>query len=610
MRAAACLLILAAGAWSYATSFRGVFVLDDMRAIVMSETIRSLWPLPGPLVPAPRSTVAGRPVANLSFAVNYALAPAPSTPAPAPAGAPAGSVPVDPLPFHAGNLIIHLAAALTLAGVVRRTLLSTRLAPVFEAAADWIALAVALVWVVHPLQTAAVTYIVQRVESLMGLFYLLTLYCSIRAFERTKGGWWEVAAIASCALGMATKEVMVTAPLMVAVWWWLFAPAHPGVPRRRGLPLLAGLAATWLVLALLVAGERRSPSLSTEWDIVWRYLLAQAEIVVHYVRLAFVPSPLVFLYDWPLGTSLGAVAWQALLLTVLVALTAIGVVRRHPMSFIGAWFFLILAPSSSVLPIVTEVAAEHRMYLPLAAVVSSVVIGAVLLGRRLVPSAKARAAAAAVAVAVGVGVLGAETRDRNRAYWSAVDLWQDTVAKRPNDSRARVAYGQALTDAGRLAEAEAQLREGVSLAPNDPNARVRLGTVLAQQGRFDEALPQFERTVALRPDDADAHRFLGEIHAMRGREAAAVRHLERALAMLPHDVGVLARLAAILVSAQDPSVRNATRAHGARRAGRSADGRAPSWPARDPVGGSGRDRRVLRSRRHGPPGSCRRAGDG
>jgi len=603
LRAAACLLILAAGAWSYATSFQGVFVLDDMRAIVRNETIRSLWPLRGPLSPAPRSTVAGRPVANLSFAVNYALAPAPSTAAPAPAGAPAGSVPVYPAPFHAGNLIIHLAAALTLAGVVRRTLLSARLAPVFEAAADWIALAVALVWVTHPLQTAAVTYVVQRVESLMGLFYLLTLYCSIRAFERTKAGWWEVAAIASCALGMATKEVMVTAPLIVAIWWRLFAPARPGVPRRRGLPLLAGVATTWVVLALLVSGERRGPSLSTEWDIVWRYLLAQAEIIVHYVRLAFVPSSLVFLYDWPLGTSLGAVAWQVLLLTVLVALTAIGISRRHPASFVGAWFFLILAPSSSVLPIVTEVAAEHRMYLPLAAVVSSVVVGVFLLGQRLVPSAKARAVAAAVAVAVGVGVLGAETRDRNRVYWSAVGLWQDTVAKRPNDSRARVAYGEALADAGRLAEAEAQLRAGISMAPNDPNARVRLGAVLAQQGRFDEALPQLERTVTLRPDDVDAHRFLGEIYAMRGRETAAVRHLEQALAIVPRDVRVLARLAAILVSAQDPSVRNAPRA-------RQLAGWAQSWPARDPVGGPGSDGRVRRGRRHGPPGSCRRAGNG
>jgi tetratricopeptide (TPR) repeat protein len=139
-----------------------------------------------------------------------------------------------------------------------------------------------------------------------------------------------------------------------------------------------------------------------------------------------------------------------------------------------------------------------------------------------------------------------------------------------------VAYGEALTEAGRLAEAEVQFRAGIQAAPDDPNAHVRLGAVLAQQGRLDEALPHLERSVALRPDDPDAHRFLGDIHAMRGREAAAVRHLERSLAMVPRDVRVLARLAAILVSAQDPSVRNAPRARElAEQAVRLTAGRHP-----------------------------------
>jgi hypothetical protein len=88
------------------------------------------------------------------------------------------------------------------------------------------------------------------------------------------------------------------------------------------------------------------------------------------VRLAFVHSPLVFLYDWPLSPSFAAVAWQAALLTAFVILTGVGIARRHPASLLGAWFFLVLAPSSSVLPIVTEVAAEHRIYLRLAAVVT------------------------------------------------------------------------------------------------------------------------------------------------------------------------------------------------------------------------------------------------
>ena len=541
-----------------------------------NETIRTIWPLSVPLHPPGRSTVAGRPVANLSFAINYGLAPAPRQQVAGEAGPIRDPAPLDPAPFHAGNLLIHLLAAVTLFGVVRRTLLTPALASAFGGASLWVALAVALVWVVHPLTTAAVTYVVQRVESLMALFYLLTLYCSIRAFGDGRTAIWTAAAIASCALGMATKEVMVTAPVMVAVWWWLFVRGDARTATRRARTVIPGLFLTWAVLAFLVSGERRGPSVNTGWDTTWAYLLAQAEVIVHYLRLAVVPAPLVFLYDWPLGTSLGAVAWQAALLAALVGLTAVGAARRHPASFLGVWFFLVLAPSSSVLPIVTEVAAEHRMYLPLAAVIAAVVVGGFQLGRRWIPSPKSGQAVAVMALVACVGVLAAETRNRNRVYWTAESLWGDTVAQRPNDSRPRVAFAEALADTGRFAEAEAQLQAAIRLAPDDPAARVRMGAILAQQRRVDEGIPHLERAVALRPDDPDAHRILAEMYALRGQDLLAVQHLERALATVAGDPRLMGRLAVLLAGSRDPLVRNVPRAREvAREAVRLTGGRDP-----------------------------------
>jgi len=506
--AALAAVIVVAGVWAYATSFRGVFALDDVRALVRNDTIRSLWPLPGPLAPPGRSTVAGRPVANLSFAINYAVAAAATAPA---TETPERQAPLDPAPFHAGNLVIHLLAAVTLFGVAGRTVLSPPLAAGFGRASPWLAGAIALLWVVHPLTTAAVTYVVQRVESLMALFYLLVLYCAIRVAEGRRAGWWMTAAVACCALGMATKEIMVTAPLVVAAWWWVFAGPLDASNRRRAVRLMAGLCATWVVFVLLVAGERRGPSVDLSWSASWAYLLAQAEVVVHYLRLAIWPSPLVFLYDWPLGSSLAAAFWQAALLAGLVGLTAYGMVRRHPASWLGVSFFVILAPSSSVVPIVTEVAAEHRMYLPLAAVVSAIVCAAFVLGRRLTPSRTASLAAGGVAIAVCSGLLAAETRDRNRVYWSAESLWADTVVKRPNDSRPRVAYSEALMDAGRLTDAQSQLEAAIAIAPDDPAARVRMAVVLARVARFSEALRHAERALALRPDDPDARRLVSQL---------------------------------------------------------------------------------------------------
>jgi len=558
--------------WS---SFGGVFALDDERAIVRNQTIRTLSPLSVPLSPPAESTVAGRPVANLSFALSYAM----GARAPADGGTSLPRQPggIDPTPFHAGNIAIHLAAALALFGIVRRTLVSPRLRGRFGEAGPWIAFAIALIWVVHPLQTSAVTYVVQRVESLMGLFYLLTLYCAIRAGDGARSRWWSAAAVASCAAGMATKETMVTAPIAVALWDWMFREPTGGRASRVRLGLAGALAATWLILAFVVTRQFRAPSIDLAPTTIWLYVRTQAEVVVHYVRLAVFPSPLVFLYDWPLTPAPLWKAWQAALLAGLAALTVFGIVKRHPAAFLSGWFFLILAPSSSVLPIITEVAAEHRMYLPLASVIAAVAVGVYLAGERVMGRWRLGAAVAATTLGVVLaGALGLEARARSRVYWSAVDLWGDTVAKRPGDPRPLVAYGEALGKADRLAEAEVPLKRATELAPQDTFARTRLGSVLARQSKFDEAVVELDAALALQPANVDAHRFLGEIYAIQRRDRLALEHYSKALAAVPADALIMARMATIRAESQDLSVRDPSRAKAlAERAAQITGGRDP-----------------------------------
>ena len=237
----AALLIVAAGLFAYRGSFAGAFVLDDGPAIVLNPHIKSVWPLSRAMSAPSEVTVAGRPIVSLTLAINYALA-APDVrdvlEAPGP-GAPAEIVERHSRNlwgYHALNLAIHLAAALVLFGAVRRTVLAaaarTRSVRVQERATA-IALAVALIWCVHPLHTGSVTYIVQRAESLMGLFYLLTIYCAIRAHEPENRAKWIAGSIAACALGMGSKEVMVTAPVMVLLWDWTFGNAGPATDPPR-----------------------------------------------------------------------------------------------------------------------------------------------------------------------------------------------------------------------------------------------------------------------------------------------------------------------------------------------------------------------------------------
>ena len=502
--------------FAYSSSFTGVFVADDETAIVTNQSIRSLTTAFNP----PRdTTVAGRPVLNFSFALNYATSG------------------LDPRGYHALNLAIHLAAGLVLLLLLERTPLPSGAAFV-----------VALFWTLHPMQTAAVTYVVQRAESLMGLFFLVTVYAAGRADDGGRWGKaWMIGAVAACALGMATKEVMVVAPVVVALWLWILKPG-PRLLDESRRPLLTALAATWIVLVALVAMAPRGESVGFTiggWTPI-SYLWTQAQVIVHYIRLAILPTPLVFMYSWPPAgwlaglpyvVFLGALLWKTISLAR----------QRHPLALPGIWFFLILAPSSSVLPIATEVAAEHRMYLPLAAVLVLVVVGY----RRVAVLPQRGPIVAAIVAIIAVG-LATNTYSRNHDYQSIASLMRDNVEDSPENLRARVIYGGHLLAQHRYVEAEAQLRVAVTLPERTPAdkglnaaAYMYLGSTLGAQGKYDEALPVLERTIALSPQLGEAHAFLGNVYASKGRLAEAAASFERAIDLMPPVPALLERAAAV-----------------------------------------------------------------
>ena len=214
-------LILLAGLIAYANSFRGEFILDDFIAIQENPSIRHLLPLTGVLFPthdlvAEGSTIEGRPLLNLSFALNFFF----------------GGLEV--WGYHAVNLAIHLTAGLLLLGIARRTFSLPRFQGWMGRSGDRLAFLVALIWVVHPLQTESVSYIAQRAESLVGMFYLLTLYLAIRAHGESHATWWRIGSVAACVLGTGAKEVMVTAPLMVIIYDGIFVAKSWGERWKKG----------------------------------------------------------------------------------------------------------------------------------------------------------------------------------------------------------------------------------------------------------------------------------------------------------------------------------------------------------------------------------------
>jgi Tfp pilus assembly protein PilF len=490
----------------YHNCFAVPFLLDDVPSVIQNPGIHHLWPVWSALSPPVDSYVGGRPVVNLSLAINYALG---------------GTVVWG---YHAFNLAVHILAGLILYGIVRRTLLCPLLRERFGVSAMRLAVAVAVLWTVHPLQTEAVTYISERCESLMGLFYLLTVYCFIRGTDAQRSSWWFALSVVACLLGMASKEVMVTAPVIVLLYDRTFVSGSFRKAWTRHRWLYLGLAGTWVLLGWLMVGlhyRGAGYGLGIPW---WAYALIECRAVAHYLWLAIWPHPLVFDYgEFVAIGHMGEVAPYAVMLAVLVAGVLVELKRRPAIGLVGAWFFLILAPTSSVVPIGGQPMAEYRMYLPLAAVVTLVVIGIdSRMGRR--------STAVFLALAVGLGLLA--TR-RTEDYRTELSIWNDTVAKCPDNARAHSHLGGALLEAGRFPEAAWQYEQVVRLKPGDAWAHDNLGNGLLKVGKASEAVEQYEQALQLRPDFSEAHVNLGNALLRMGKTPEAIEQYRQALLINP-----------------------------------------------------------------------------
>jgi tetratricopeptide (TPR) repeat protein len=507
---AVVVLVVAIGL-AYANSLHGPFVFDDFPSIVGNPSIVHLFSPQVLLAPPDAVTTTGRPVANLSFAINYAL----------------GGLAVEG--YHLGNLAIHILASLTLFGLVRRTLLLPRLAVPFAPASTGLALTVALLWGLHPLQTESVSYIVQRTESLGGLFYLLTLYAFVRAVTEARK-LWTVATVVSCALGMASKEIVATAPVLTLLYDRIFVVGSlkESLQKRRGL--WAGLAATWAVsvVVFLASGSRGGSAGFGLGMGAWQYARTQFGCIVHYLRLALWPHPLVLDYGNDVAREASQIVPYALVVVVLLAGTVALLVRRPMLGFLGVAFFAILAPTSSIVPLAGQTQAEHRMYLPLAAVVTLVVLAI----HRLAVRGKAVRPALAL-VPVAALALGWGTFKRNQDYQSELALWDGSVRHGPPNYRALLNRGNAYLALGQNDLAIQDYDRSIALAPRYAKSHNGRGNALRALGRNDEAIRDYDKAIRLNPDFTAAYQGRGSAYEGLGQLDAAIKDFSKAITLAP-----------------------------------------------------------------------------
>lgn len=571
-----------------------------MSVVLNNPNIFSLWPQESSSISPTRI------VAAISFSLNYAWA---------------GFSPAE---YHLVNILIHCGAGLFLYGVIRRTLLLPRWNSRFDSSAPGLAFAIALLWIVHPLQTESVTYIAQRIESLMGLFFLMAFYGFIRAQSSPHFKAWLAAAVVACAIGMGTKEIMVCAPILLFLYDGVFIASSWRDLVRKRWKLHSLFFSTWLVFfGLLLRGiaqaTEEQAALFTTDSVRWDYALTQLNVLIHYLKLSIIPYPLCLDYRWPLVNSFSEALWPGTLTLLLTGGSVWALWRRSWMGFIGAWFFIILAPTSSFNPL-PDVAFEHRMYLPLAGVLAFFVIliheglshygikgeksgskirhfGLILLGM----------------VALTFGIL---THFRNETYQSEESLWEDVLLKRPDNFRTAIALSSAFIKEGRYEEADPlctnllarlpdfsklspelikkkfsrpgrpplplyysmahnnlgnialnmnkpeaakqHFREAIRVMPGAAWAYLSLGKALFSENHISEAIVEWNKVLEIQPDDSQTHELLGIAFSKKHQYQQAVNHFSLSVKYNPACWFARAQAAWLLATCPSNEVRNGT----------------------------------------------------
>ncbi|MEM6459029.1 MAG: tetratricopeptide repeat protein [Planctomycetota bacterium] len=480
--ALAGLLLVGALAATYGRSFDGPFFFDDTTVLRNNPHMTSLWPPVEAMRWPPKSSFSGRPLPAYSLAVNYAVS-----------GTEVWS-------YRVFNLLVHTGNALLLWAVLHRTLLRPALGWLGpRAAAAW---AVALLWAVHPLNSEVVLYMTQRNVSMCAFFCLLAVLLLSVTAGRERQAIGQAATVFVVGMGVLCKEFALVMPVVLLLYdRALLAGSFAKAWRQRGWmyvgsAVFCGCLAAFTLLAVDRGGISDDPA------DVWWYLLTQGGVILKYVRLVFWPDALAITHDLRLVDGFVASLPGSVIVFAGLVATGWALVKRPVWGAAGACFYLWLSPDSSVVPILTEVEADRRMYLPSAVVLVLAGLGvAWLLGRavRERPAGR-RAAGALLALLLPVAAGGAVwTHLRTHDFDDTESLWVATL----------------------------------EVEPNSPMALNNLATLYLHQRRLDEALPLIERQERMNPDYKLTPRVRGMYHMFAGEYELANPYLIRAAESSP-----------------------------------------------------------------------------
>lgn len=476
-----------------------------------------------------------RPVTYLTFALNYSIHD------------------LDVRGYHLVNLLLHIANALLVYRLLGLTLKTPHLQQRLGTGStlvDRLPLFAALLFIAHPLQTQAVTYIIQRCVPLATFFCLsaLVLYIQGRLDQgRPRDRLLLVLSFAATLLAMKSKEISFTLPLVMLLYEFMFFQGELKSRLLRLLPFLASMVLIpWTTIQLAASGHGPgSAPLHDPTDLVnfsdisrWKYLLTQSAVIIQYLRLLLVPLGQSLDHDYPLvdGVFNPPVLGS---LPVLLALggMAVWLWRRsvvspqaspwsRPAAFGILWFFITLAVESSVIPL-EDPMVEHRLYLPSIGFFMALLAGGTHFAGRM------SFRWASMALAIVVLLLGTLTVKRNQLWRDNVTIWSDAVSKSPGLARTHNNLGFWLNQAGRYSEAVMVLQNGVERFPEYPKLYINLGIALSSLGRLDEALTVTREAFRRDPGNAKLANNLATFYLKKGMPVQGQELLRKALELNP-----------------------------------------------------------------------------
>ena len=515
----------------YSSNLEGPFVFDDGNNIKNNPAIRLTqlsWS--GLKDAASKSPLPNRPLAYVSFALNYYFH---------------GYRPVG---FRLVNILIHMSAGGFLFLFIKTTLGLPALQSRFGNS-RWLPYIAVLIWLIHPLHIQSVTYIVQRMNSMVSMFYILAMLCYTRArLTQSPTIKWLLAAacLVSGILALGTKETATTLPGFILLYDWFFFQDLSRQWLKRHLPFLIGVFILLIGVSLIYLDGHPFERILSRYELLnftlTQRVVTEFRVVILYLSLLIYPHPnrLNLDYDFPISHSLIDPITTLAALMVIVGLIGIACLlakKDRLISFCLLWYFGNLVIESSLIGL--ELVFEHRTYLPSMLISLMVTV----LADRVVRSKYLKIAT----ICAITMVFSAWTYERNMIWSNAVTLWGDTVSKSPQKVRPHNNLGNALKSQGKIEEAIVHFNQALQINPAYAKAYNNLGTALAAQGKTEEAIKNFGIALSINPGNAEAHSNIGVALATQGKIEKAIAHFKTALNLKPDHAKVHSNLGAAFV---------------------------------------------------------------